>query len=97
MAGQIRIRPFAKDRPPKIANCPWCDETVLVGTLGPVAFRISRISISERDARVLIKYGHCVYNVWPGAHTGWLAADWLGNYPLTRGRLYTDHDCTAWK
>lgn len=86
-----------KDVSPKLSNCPDCDEIVVAGASGPVKYRLSRISIPLAEAMVLLKYGHMVYNLWPGkAIPGWTATDWWGQ-PFSKGRLYTAHDCYARK
>jgi len=83
-----------RDKNPKIANCPRCDELVVVGALGPVKYRLSVMSVPLSDAKVLAKYGHLIYNIWRHeVMPGWVATDWWDTYPISKGRLYVEHDC----
>ena len=52
------------------------------------------MSVPLSDAKVLAKYGHLIYNIWRHeVMPGWVATDWWDTYPISKGRLYVEHDC----
>ena len=86
------------DVPGHFANCPHCDELIVVGEMMGCPYAASRFSITHREALCLSKFGHAIYHIRVSMiRHRLIVADWLPPRKPAEGRLYTQHVCHIWR